>query len=91
MLQAVSAGSEHAIQCEQGGRGQDYALGSARLDPQFQRESDALTTKLSNQGLQPGSAAWNAQMTQFGQNKNDAYNQLYLGGKASLPAVACRA
>jgi hypothetical protein len=56
------------------------ALGSARLDPQFQRESDALTTKLSNQGLQPGSAAWNAQMTQFGQNKNDAYNQLYLNG-----------
>jgi hypothetical protein len=56
------------------------ALGSARLDPQFQRESDALTTPLSNQGLQPGSAAWNAQMTQFGQNKNDAYNQLYLNG-----------
>lgn len=56
------------------------ALGSARLDPQFARESDALTTKLSNQGLQPGSAAWNAQMTQFQQGKNDAYNQLYLGG-----------
>jgi hypothetical protein len=56
------------------------ALGAARLDPQFARESDALTTKLSNQGLQPGSAAWNAQMTQFQQGKNDAYNQLYLGG-----------
>lgn len=56
------------------------ALGAARLDPQFARASDALTTKLSNQGLQPGSAAWNAQMTQFQQGKNDAYNQLYLGG-----------
>lgn len=56
------------------------ALGAARLDPQFAREQSALETKLSNQGLQPGSAAWNAAMTQFSQGKNDAYNQLYLNG-----------
>lgn len=57
-----------------------YALGSARLDPRFARESDALATQLANQGIQPGSAAWKAQMDQFGQTKNDAYNQLSLNG-----------
>lgn len=57
-----------------------YALGSARLDPRFARESDALNTQLANQGIQPGSAAWKAQMEQFGQTKNDAYNQLSLNG-----------
>lgn len=56
------------------------SLGRARLDPQFAKESDALDVKLRNQGLQPGSAAWNAAMTQFQQGKNDAYNQLYLNG-----------
>jgi len=56
------------------------ALGAARLDPQFARDESALDTKLANQGLQPGSAAWNAAKTQFQQGKNDAYNQLYLGG-----------
>lgn len=57
-------------------------LGAARLDPQFARDEDALRTRLSNQGIQPGSAAWNAEMTQFQQGKNDAYNQLYLSGRS---------
>jgi hypothetical protein len=57
------------------------ALGAARLDPQFAKSEDALRTRLANQGIQPGSAAWNAEMTQFGQGKNDAYNQLYLTGR----------
>jgi len=56
------------------------ALGAARLDPQFAKNEDALRTRLTNQGIQPGSAAWNAEMTQFQQGKNDAYNQLYLSG-----------
>ena len=56
------------------------ALGQARLDPQFAREEDALRTRLVNQGIQPGSPAWNAEMTQFQQGKNDAFNQLYLSG-----------
>lgn len=56
------------------------SLGSQRLDPQFARNEDALRTKLANQGIQPGSEAWNAEMTQFQQGKNDAYNQLYLQG-----------
>lgn len=56
-------------------------LGAARLDPQFARSEDALRTQLSNKGIQPGSQAWNAEMTQFQQGKNDAYNQLYLSGR----------
>lgn len=56
------------------------AIGSARLDPMFARQADALATQLANQGIQPGSAAWKAQMDQFGQTKNDAYSQLFLNG-----------
>lgn len=55
-------------------------LGSKRLDPMFARSDDALRTRLSNQGIEPGSQAWNAEMTQAGQTKNDAYNQLLLTG-----------
>ena len=57
-------------------------LGRTRLDPQFAQSEDALRTRLANQGIQPGSQAWNAEMTKFGQNKNDAYNSLYLSGRA---------
>ncbi len=57
-------------------------LGAARLDPQFAKDEDALRTRLSNQGLQPGSAAWNAEMDRFNYGKNDAYNQLYLSGRS---------
>lgn len=57
------------------------ALGAARLDPQFAKSEDALRTSLANRGIQPGSQAWNAEMTNFGNTKNDAYNQLYLSGR----------
>lgn len=56
-------------------------LGSKRLDPRFAREEDALRTRLTNQGIMPGSAAWNTEMERQGQTKNDAYNSLLLGGR----------
>jgi hypothetical protein len=56
-------------------------LGRARLDPQFAREGAALDTSLINKGIRPGSTAWNDAHTQFSQQKNDAYNQLYLSGR----------
>lgn len=67
-------------------------LGRQRLDPRFEQERAALETRLANQGLQPGSAAWNAQMSQFGQTQNDAYNQLALSGnqQAFGQAMAAR-
>jgi hypothetical protein len=58
-----------------------FDLGSKRLDPMFERQRDALATRLANQGVQPGSAAWKAQMDQFQQGQNDAYNQLLLNGR----------
>lgn len=56
-------------------------LGSSRLDPRFAREQEALRTQLINSGIRPGSAAYSAAMNDFGQTKNDAYNQLALTGR----------
>lgn len=53
-----------------------YARGAARLDPRFATEQQSLETQLANQGLSPGTAAWNQAMDQFGRTKNDAYSSL---------------
>src|SRR4051812_17287200 len=56
-------------------------LGSKRLDPRFAQSDEALRTRLTNQGIMPGSQAWNAEMRAAGETKNDAYNQLLLTGR----------
>ena len=56
-------------------------LGAKRLDPRFAQEQDALRTQLISSGIRPGTAAYDQQMSQFGQTKNDAYNQLALTGR----------
>jgi hypothetical protein len=58
-----------------------YDLGAQRLDPRFAREDESLRTRLTNQGIREGSAAWNNAMSNQGQAKNDAYNQLMLTGR----------
>lgn len=58
-----------------------YDLGAQRLDPQFAQQQAALETQLANQGVTPGSRAWEAAMSQQSQAKNDAYNQLILNGQ----------
>jgi hypothetical protein len=52
-----------------------YDQARSRLDPQWQQSSADLENKLANQGLSPGSEAYNRakQQQQFGQN--DAYAQ----------------
>jgi hypothetical protein len=62
---------------------EDYAynLGTKRLDPRFAQEGDDLRSQLIASGIRPGTAAYNQQMTQFGQTKNDAYDQLALGAQ----------
>ncbi|ESX06789.1 hypothetical protein X769_09080 [Mesorhizobium sp. LSJC268A00] len=55
-------------------------LGKARLDPILAQQQDALATRLSNQGIKLGSAAYDRAMAQQGQNANDANNQLILSG-----------
>lgn len=58
-----------------------YDLGAERLDPRFSRQEDALRTRLANQGITAGSEAWRREMDQFGEGRNDAYNQLLLQGR----------
>ena len=55
-----------------------YDLGAQRLDPRFAKDQETLRTQLIAQGIRPGTAAYESQMGQFEQNKNDAYNQLML-------------
>lgn len=57
-------------------------LGSARLDPKFARDDEDLRTRLANQGIKAGSAAYDREMGLLGQQENDAYNQLLLNGRA---------
>ncbi len=57
-------------------------LGSSRLNPVFQRDEEALRTRLANSGIRAGTAAFDAEMGQFNQRRNDAYNQLLLSGRA---------
>jgi hypothetical protein len=56
-------------------------LGAARLDPRFAREQQTLESDLANRGVVPGTEAYKRAMDQFGQTKNDAYNQLALEGQ----------
>lgn len=45
----------------------------ARLDPQWQQRDAALDTQLANQGITPGSEAWNNAKRQQAFERNDAY------------------
>ena len=56
-------------------------LGRKRLDPRFAQEDEALRTRLANQGIRAGSDAYDAEMRRFGENKNDAFNELLLRGR----------
>jgi len=58
-----------------------FDLGSKRLDPMFQQRQDDMETRLSNQGIKRGSAAFDREMGTFNQGRNDAYNQLALTGR----------
>ena len=67
-----------SAQVNAGQTGQDAMM--ARLTPQFGRDEDSLRTRLINQGLAPGSQAWNNEFTNFNNSKNDAYSQAALNG-----------
>lgn len=57
-------------------------LGRKRLDPAFAQQDEALRTRLANQGIKAGSAAYDREMTNQNQSRNDAYNQLLLTGRS---------
>lgn len=56
-------------------------LNTQTMDPQWAHAQQALDQQLANQGLTPGSEGWKYQQTQFGLNKANAYNQMYLQGQ----------
>lgn len=56
-------------------------LASRRLNPQIARDEEALRTRLANQGIRLGSAAYDDALRGFNESKNDAYNQLLLTGR----------
>lgn len=58
-----------------------YQLGSQRLDPRFSQQQQTLESDLANRGIVPGTEAYDRAMTRFGQERNDAYNQLALQGQ----------
>lgn len=57
-------------------------LGRKRLDPALSQQDEALRTRLANQGIKVGTAAYDREMATQNQARNDAYNQLALTGRA---------
>jgi hypothetical protein len=57
-------------------------LGRNRLDPALAQQDEATRTRLAQQGIKAGSTAYDREMATLGQNRNDAYNQLLLSGRA---------
>jgi hypothetical protein len=53
----------------------------SRMNPQFQRDEEAMRTRLINQGIGQGSQAYQREMETFNQAKNDARQQAILGGQ----------
>lgn len=58
------------------------SLAKARLDPQWAANDAAQDAKLANQGITPGSEAYDNAMRSYNASKNDAYNSLYLAGNS---------
>ena len=52
-----------------------FDASSSRLNPMFDRQQEQLQAQLANQGLDPNSAAYRSAQAQFGQQRNDAYQQ----------------
>jgi hypothetical protein len=61
-----------------GRQAQDAIL--ARMRPELDRQQAALDSRLANQGINIGDAAWRQAQTQQGQNFNDAQNQAAVAG-----------
>lgn len=61
--------------------GRLFDLGRQRLDPMFANRDEDLRSRLANQGIKVGTAAYDREMALAGQQENDAYNSLLLQGR----------
>lgn len=67
----------------------NYNQATSRLDPQWQQRQQAQSAELANQGIDLGSDAYNTQMGNFNQGRNDAYssamnNAIGLGNQTEM-------
>lgn len=69
-VDASQAGQDAAIRQAQDAA---YRTNTQYLDPQFQQARDQLTAQLANQGIQPGSDAYNTAVQNLGRQQNAAY------------------
>lgn len=56
-----------------------------RLDPMWAQRAEANQAQLANQGIMPGSAAYEDSMRTFNEGRNDAYQQAVLAGINTMP------
>jgi hypothetical protein len=56
-------------------------LGRSRLDPALSRRRESEMNRLTQQGIMPGSKAFDRAMSRLDEGENDAYNQLMLTGR----------
>jgi hypothetical protein len=59
-----------------------YGKSTARMGDRFAKERNDMDIRMRNQGLTPGDQGYQAQMQNFMQGKNDAYEQARLGSVA---------
>lgn len=62
-----------------------YGAQTARLDPQWAQNQQAIESQLVNQGLRPGTEAYDNAMRTFSQGKNDAYTQARMAAINTMP------
>lgn len=62
-----------------------YAAQTARLDPQWNQRQQQTETQLINQGLRPGTEAYDNAMRDFNQGRNDAYTQARVSAYNMMP------
>jgi hypothetical protein len=62
--------------------------GHEYLDPGFEHDAATQDAKLANQGIAPGSEAYDAAVKARGRTKNDAYTQLLLQGQGQAMSAA---
>lgn len=62
-----------------------YAAQTSRLDPQWSDRESAERVRLANQGLTAGGEAYDKEMRNFGQQRNDAYTQARLAAQGTMP------
>jgi len=59
-----------------------WDLNMKRLEPQFARDEESLRTRLTNQGITPGSEAWTREMDAMRSAKGNTWNDLALSGRS---------